>query len=93
MARPTKEQKRKIKRIEKDIKEEASLWGRIKAISKLDKSSSKRFKELFKSSKVTRKPRVPKSMKKRVNETFWGLEPPLKPKKSAKKKTKKKAKL
>ena len=85
MARLTKEQKRKIKKLEQEIKEEESLWEKIKAIPEQDKLFPKRFRDMVKSSKRTRK-KLPKAIKQRVNKTFWGLEPPTKPKKKSKKK-------
>ena len=88
MAKPTIEQKKKIKRIEQEIKEESSLWDKIKAIPKEDKWFSKQLRNLVRFHKITKKPKVPKAVKKRVNKLFWGLEPPEKPKKRAKKKSK-----
>ena len=92
MAKITQEQKRKIKKIEQEIKEEESLWGKIKAMPKEEKFFVKQLKELLKPHKVVRKPKISKDVKKRVNNLFWGLEPPKKPMKPVKMKSKKKSK-
>ncbi|OGM01709.1 hypothetical protein A3K72_03255 [Candidatus Woesearchaeota archaeon RBG_13_36_6] len=91
MAEINKEQKRKIKKIEQEIKEEESLWEKIKAMPKEEKFFLKQLKQLLKPHKVTKKPKVSKDIKKRVNNLFWGIEPPQIPK-PVKNKPKKKPK-
>ena len=91
MVKPTKKQKKRIKKLEQEIKEGDSLWKKIKAIPKEDKLFLKKLKDLVKIHKITKKPRTSKAMKKKANELFWGLEPPEKPKKT-KKRAKKRSK-
>lgn len=84
MARPTKAQKKKIKKLEQEIKEEESLWEKIKAIPKDDKLSLKQLKSLVKKHKVTKRPKVSKAVKQKANNLFGGLEPPEKQSKKSK---------
>ena len=86
MAKLTDKQNKKIKRAEQEIQEENSLWEKIKSISKQDKLIPLKLRDFFKPSKVTEKSELTKSMKEKVNKTFWGLEPPEKPKKANKSK-------
>ena len=91
MAKPSRKQKKKIAELEEEIKEEKSLWKKIKRMPKEDKSFSQHLKEFIIPKRSKKKPRVSKVKKEKARKIFWGLEPPEK-KKKLKKKTKKKNK-
>ena len=78
MAKVSDKQRVKIKKLEKKVKEEESLWEKIKKMPDEDKFFLKKLKEWTKRHKVTKKPKVIKGLKKKADKLFWGLEPPEK---------------
>lgn len=83
MAKLTKAQKQKIEKYKKDIKEGDSLWEKIKNIPKEDKLFLKQLKQYLKPHRVKKK-KTPKTLKKKADKVFWGLEPPEKKSKKPK---------
>lgn len=73
----TKEQKQKIKEIEKDIVQGEKLWQEIKKTPKHDKVYLKELKDLLKIHQV-KKGKIDPKLKKLAQKVFGGLEPPKK---------------
>lgn len=86
MAKISKKQKKEIAVLEKEIKEEESLWEKIKSMPKQDKKFSKQLKEFITVKKKPKKKKVSKAKKEQARKIFGGIEPPeqikkVKPKK------------
>jgi hypothetical protein len=81
---PKKRISKKIKTLEKDIKEEKKLWQKIEKIPSEDKGFIALLKKLLRPHKEHPK-KSPPQLKSIANKLFWGIEPPQKPKQKPKK--------